>query len=51
MTIEVDNSPRPEGWETGVTDSSPVGIVVDLDGMAGVLSLVAITIRVELEPS
>ena len=50
--MEVDNCPRPEGWKTGVTDSSPVGVVVDLDGMADAQSFVAIIIiHVRLEPS
>ena len=50
VTIEVDNSPRPESQETGVTDSSPVGVVVDFDDMADLLFSVAITICVGLEP-
>ena len=49
--MEVDNSPRPESWKTGVTDSSPVGVMVDFDDMADVLSFVDITTHVRLEPS
>ena len=44
-------TPRPESWETEVTDSSPVGVVVDFDDTADVLSFVAITTHVRLEPS
>ena len=51
VTIEVDNSPRPESWKTGVTDSSPAGVMVDLHNTADVLSFVAITTCVRLEPS
>ena len=51
VTIEVDNSPRPEGWITGVTDSSPVGVVVDPDCTEGALPLVTITISVGLKLS
>ena len=43
MAIEAANSPRPEGCGTGILDSSPVGVIADLDCLVGRLSLVAIT--------
>ena len=46
VNIEADNSPRLEGQETGVTDSSSVGVVVDLTCPEGVLSCVTITMTV-----
>ena len=43
VNIEVDNAPSPEGCETGVTDSSPVGVVGELTCPEGLLLCVAIT--------
>ena len=41
--MEVDNAPSPEGCETGVTDSCPIGVVGELTGLEGLLVCVAIT--------
>ena len=43
VNIEADNSPSPKGCETGVTDSSPVGVVGDLTFPEGLLLCVTIT--------
>ena len=39
----MDNPPNPKGDETGVTDSSPVGVVGELTCPEGLLLCVAIT--------
>ena len=39
----MDNAPSSKGCETGVTDSSPVGVVGELTGPKGLLVCVAIT--------
>ena len=43
MAIEAANSPKPEGCCAGILDSSPVGVLADLDCFVGKFSLVAIT--------
>ena len=43
VNIEVDNAPSLEGCVTGVTDSSPVGVVGELTDPEGLLLCVAIT--------
>ena len=43
VNIEADNSPSPEGCETGVTDSSPIGVVGELACPEDLLLCVAIT--------
>ena len=45
VNIEVDNAPSPEGCETGVTDSSPIGVVGELTCPEGLLLCVAITLN------
>ena len=43
VNFEADNPPNLEGDETGVTDSSPVGVVEELTCPEGLLLCVAIT--------
>ena len=43
VDMEVDNALSPEGCESGVTDSSPVGVVGEPTGPEGLLFCVAIT--------